>query len=183
MDKKNGGLGLKNLEIMNDALMGRLVWNVVSKPTALCLKVLSGKYRRECDLSKECKVLKSDSETWKNLGRIWPSIISNFVWEVGNGKKTRFWDDVWVDVGCNLIDKRVGPSSAEDQNVMVSDMANEKGCWDTEKIGEEMSESGQQLIMAVSPPKTMGGEDRNRWGCNLVNKYNVADMYHCLKDE
>ena len=31
-EKKNGGLGLRNLEVMNDALLGRVVWNIIAKP-------------------------------------------------------------------------------------------------------------------------------------------------------
>lgn len=64
MEKKNGGLGLRSLELMNDALLGKVVWNILAKPDSLCSKVLVGKYGRHCDLAKECKALKSDSELW-----------------------------------------------------------------------------------------------------------------------
>ncbi|KAK4282634.1 hypothetical protein QN277_013989 [Acacia crassicarpa] len=70
-EKKNGGLGLRNLEFMNEALLGRVAWNMIAKPNNLCSKVLSGKYRRDCNLMNECKAVKTDSDLWRNLVRIW----------------------------------------------------------------------------------------------------------------
>ncbi|KAI9085778.1 hypothetical protein K1719_032192 [Acacia pycnantha] len=48
---------------------------------------LEGKKRR----------LKTDSELWKKLVQIWPSIVANIYWDIGDGKSTKFWEDKWVE--------------------------------------------------------------------------------------
>lgn len=75
--KKYGGLGLRNLEIVNNAMLGRIAWSILIKPMSLCSMVLSGKYSRHRDLAKECIAKKSDSEIRRNLARIWPKVTKN----------------------------------------------------------------------------------------------------------
>ncbi|XP_028775038.1 uncharacterized protein LOC114731914 [Neltuma alba] len=60
--KEKGGYRLKDMTVMNDALLGRIRWNLIAKPDNLCLKVLSGKYGRSVNLRRECVVKTTDSE-------------------------------------------------------------------------------------------------------------------------
>lgn len=60
--KKNGGMGVRKLNVMNDAMLGRIAWNIMSKPDNLCSSVLVGKYGRNSNLITERKMVSSDSE-------------------------------------------------------------------------------------------------------------------------
>ncbi|KAI9109477.1 hypothetical protein K1719_019531 [Acacia pycnantha] len=84
----------------NKAVFGR----IESKKRRILdrLNVLAGKYGRNMDLLKECRWVKSDSELWKNLCRLWPTVLKNVCWDVGNGEKVRFWSDKWLDEGESL---------------------------------------------------------------------------------
>ncbi|KAI9085918.1 hypothetical protein K1719_031995 [Acacia pycnantha] len=80
----------------------------------------------------------------------------------------RFWDDVWVDDGCKLVDKHMGVLSEGDRKAVVKDMISSEGCWDMARIGECVNEEGQRLIRAVPPPSVLGGEDHIWWRSNFV---------------
>ncbi|KAI9081941.1 hypothetical protein K1719_036203 [Acacia pycnantha] len=81
---------------------------VISKPSNLCSRVLSGKYKRNCNLVNSCKGKKGDLELWRKLASIWPSIVENVAWEVGNGDLTDFWNDRWIEGNGRLLEKSVG---------------------------------------------------------------------------
>ncbi|KAI9080065.1 hypothetical protein K1719_037998 [Acacia pycnantha] len=102
---------------------------VPSQQDSLCSMVLRGKYGRDRDLKRECKMVKSDSELWRSLGPIWPEVVGNLVWEVGDGAMINFWDDHWVDVGIRLAGKCVGVDPAEERYNKVRDMVNDEGNW------------------------------------------------------
>lgn len=50
--KEQGGIGLRRLREMNEALLGKIGWNVIVNPNNLCSKVLTAKYRRNVDLKR-----------------------------------------------------------------------------------------------------------------------------------
>ncbi|KAI9070534.1 hypothetical protein K1719_047503 [Acacia pycnantha] len=87
-------------------------------------EVLCGKYGRNKDLKQGVVWRKSDSEVWKNLARIWPSVVSKACWEVGNGREISFWSDVWLGDGRKLIEKCLRPLENGEEKLMVSDMVN-----------------------------------------------------------
>ena len=46
--KLAGGLGFKRLDIMNEALLLKIAWNLITKPDKLCVQVLATKYGVSC---------------------------------------------------------------------------------------------------------------------------------------
>ncbi|KAI9084388.1 hypothetical protein K1719_033730 [Acacia pycnantha] len=69
------------------------------------LNRLDGKYGRGKNLSEECVALKSDSVLWKALANVWPTVVTNTCWEIGNGEGVRFWEDRWLEDGSRLRDR------------------------------------------------------------------------------
>ena len=44
MKRNEGGLGFKDLEAFNKALLGKQIWRILTKPNLLISKVLRAKY-------------------------------------------------------------------------------------------------------------------------------------------
>ena len=44
LDRKSGGLGFKDLEAFNTALLGKQVWRLLTEPNLLVSKVLKARY-------------------------------------------------------------------------------------------------------------------------------------------
>ncbi|KAI9071607.1 hypothetical protein K1719_046429 [Acacia pycnantha] len=84
--------------------------------------VLVGKYGRQNDLMRRCKVLKSDSEIWKNIARIWPKLTENVCWELGDGRRIKFWHDNWIEGGMKLKNMSSGILPEDAEEVRVADM-------------------------------------------------------------
>jgi hypothetical protein len=105
--KECGGLGNKNLRLVNVSLLTKWRWHLLVSQEALWSLVLKAKYGNEIGLSPELASFGNKrfaSLWWKdlcNLGRL--SRSSNGDWcsetmvkKVGNGGGTRFWLDKWM---------------------------------------------------------------------------------------
>ncbi|KAI9122849.1 hypothetical protein K1719_005738 [Acacia pycnantha] len=65
--------------------------------------------------------MKSDSELWRNLVRIWPKLVENVHWEVGNGELADFWRDKWLESNGSLLVRCRGQLPVEEIGVKDSD--------------------------------------------------------------
>jgi hypothetical protein len=105
--KDDGGLGVKNLRLMNIALLTKWRWRLLTSKDSLCSLVLKAKYGENICFSPNLANeghLNIASIWWKDLctlGRI--SIVDDGDWcrdimikTLGNGGGTRFWVDIWV---------------------------------------------------------------------------------------
>ncbi|KAI9128688.1 hypothetical protein K1719_000171 [Acacia pycnantha] len=126
--------------------------------------MLGGKYSRGKDLKEEVVWKKVDSELWKNLVRIWPRVISNLYWEVGNGKGIRFWFDKWLDHDKKLIELCSSQLTEIDEKLIVIDVVTENGKWDMTRIKGLVNEEGRRFIMVVPPPSEHKGNDTSNGG-------------------
>ncbi|KAI9117100.1 hypothetical protein K1719_012099 [Acacia pycnantha] len=93
------------------------------------LMVLIGKYGRQHDLIRGCKTQSTDSDLWKNLARIWPRVTENVCWELGDGKKIKFWQDNWIEGGQNLRHLCLGALPDDAEEIRVADMSVAAGCY------------------------------------------------------
>lgn len=111
LPKELGGLGVKNLEWFNLALLGKWGWRLLTERDSLWSCILRSKYGSFSKVVESCKVRR----VWgKGLSTWWRDIVK-FVgcsdWfpkgitrKVGNGLTTSFWEDKWVLEGEKLCD-------------------------------------------------------------------------------
>jgi hypothetical protein len=93
--KGKGGMGFKDLQSFNDAMLGKQAWQLLENTTSLCARVLKGRYFPNCDfLSAGCP--RSASRVWKAIliGR--NVLQKGLVRRVGNGVDTHIWEDQWI---------------------------------------------------------------------------------------
>ena len=83
MDKKEGDLGVRKLFFLNKALLGKWYWRFASKNDSFWKQVVIGKYREDEGVG----VLE--------LRYGWKGFNNKIGFRVGNGKKVRFWKDMW----------------------------------------------------------------------------------------
>nr|KAJ0184832.1 hypothetical protein LSAT_V11C900454780 [Lactuca sativa] len=96
--KSYGGLGLKNLNDWNIALLSSRIWKLISGQNSLWVKwvncyLLEG--RSFWDVGPKDKM----SWSWRNLLKIRPSLRDFFYSRIGNGKGTSMWYDNWHQLG------------------------------------------------------------------------------------
>lgn len=102
--KDNGGLGVRGIEEMNDALLLKWWWRFGTKKNALWRRIVCAKYGMNTNLwLPNMEIKRNVSVIWKEIIQIQsrkPLIFSKFKenikLSVGDGKFIRFWIDEWV---------------------------------------------------------------------------------------
>ena len=85
--KSKGGLGFRDFETFNDAMLAKQAWRILDNPNSLCARVLKGRYfPNEGFLTAGCP--KSASKTWKAIivGR--EMLKKGLIQRVGDGSTT-----------------------------------------------------------------------------------------------
>ncbi|XP_048615525.1 uncharacterized mitochondrial protein AtMg00310-like [Brassica napus] len=101
--KTEGGLGFRNIETFNDALLAKQGWRILKKPDCLLSKVLLGKYCKY-ESFMQVKAASSCSHGWRSIlcGR--DLLVDNTIKTIGNGQDTSVWYDAWYST-----EKRLQP--------------------------------------------------------------------------
>ena len=100
--KSQGGLGILNLEYMNDALLTKWLWNIENS-NGLWQKIIAKKYIKGKTLIS-VKQRHNDSQFWRKLLSLREVSFKYCMVVVGNGCKTSFWKNLWIG-DCPLADK------------------------------------------------------------------------------
>jgi hypothetical protein len=91
-----GGLAIKNIRQFNAALLKKWLWHFGVERDALWRQVIMEKYgSMEGGWMSKSPTGPYGVGLWKHIRRGW-SIFARFLsFEVGDGSRIRFWDDVW----------------------------------------------------------------------------------------
>lgn len=109
--KENGGLGVKNLDCFNIALLGKWVWRFLVGVESLWLRVLVSKYGDFVEAVENCRLGKTWDKSWSSWWRDLVKLVGCRDWfwlglrrVVGDGKSTVFWEDRWIGGELRLRD-------------------------------------------------------------------------------
>jgi hypothetical protein len=93
--KHMGGLGFRNIELFNLALLARQAWWLLQDPSSLSAWVLKAAYFPAGDLL--------DAEVGSLPSRVWRSVVDSIqvlhqglICRIGSGETTRIWDTQWL---------------------------------------------------------------------------------------
>ena len=90
-----GGLGMRDMELVNIAMLLKLVWRFITDPQVLKVRVLSSIYLRY-DYFWSVNAKNSNSNLWKSLLSIRHIMYQYSCWSIGWGDKINIWRDVWI---------------------------------------------------------------------------------------
>ena len=101
LPKEKGGLGMKDINTFNLALLGKWWWNLFQHEGQLWARVLQSKYGGWRGLDEEPGSNK-DSLWWRDLKIIFQAsqqgeqLKKGIMWRVGRGDRFKFWEDEWI---------------------------------------------------------------------------------------
>lgn len=103
-EKEAGGLGVKDLELFNMALLGKWIWRYLNNDSSLWAKVIHSRWGENWLPGREIRTRGQGgviSGWWSDVlatGGGWPEgwMVSGLRKEVGDGRKTRFLDEVCI---------------------------------------------------------------------------------------
>lgn len=173
MTKGDGGLGVRDIECFNDAMLGKLSWRILTKPQSLLARILKGKY---CNYNSflDVRVAGGCSHGWRSIliGR--DLMATHLGWAIGDGASVSIWDEAWLSTERAM--RPMGPATEATKDDKVSTLFLEGTLeWDEEKVIRIFPELKSQ-ILCIKPSK-QGGADKRIWLRNPAGKYSAKTGY------
>jgi ribonuclease HI len=94
---KAGGVDLKPMRLVNEALMLQLAWKLISEDSQWAVLLRSRYFSKGQPIQHYFK-----SSVWCGIKPQIATVMANSVWVVGTGEKIHFWTDNWL--GDPLVD-------------------------------------------------------------------------------
>lgn len=88
-------MGFRDFTIFNKALLAKQVWRIWSQLECLVAKIMEAKYFPGGTIL-EASVGRRPSYAWRSIIGSRNIVKEGLVWQVGNGKQVRIWNDSWI---------------------------------------------------------------------------------------
>jgi hypothetical protein len=174
LPKWMGGLGIRKLEVMNQACLLKLGWKLNYGASDFWCQVVKGKYGVN-SFGNDIAIKPSDSSLWKALLRLKDHLINNTNWCIRNGGTVDAWNQVWIEPGCRVIQLCSVPPQLH--AARVCDLVDDNGRWNWQLLEAWMPNHLLHKIAAIPPPSEENGCDEPVGICSDNNGYSVTAMY------
>lgn len=171
--KNSGGLGFRDIEEYNDALLAKLSWRVLTHTDILLSRVLLGKYcHKESFLL--CSPPTNASHGWRGIIEGRKVLTKGLGWLIGDGDSVRVWDDPWLSTSEPLTP--IGPRPLHLANLKVSDLIHrDSNTWNWDRIRRFIPMYEPQIrLLQLSGVKH---KDNLAWLFNKNGKYTTRSGY------
>jgi ribonuclease HI len=174
--KIKGGMGFRDLELFNLALLGKHGWRLMMNPDTLCARVLKGRYYPDSDFL-HATVPRNSSATWRGIVAGREALQQGLIKRIGDGVSVSVWRDKWIP-GCRTLQ----PSAhiGTDEIALVSDLIDhDTGSWKVDKVRTNFMAPEADAILNI-PLRRGGGEDFWAWSLEKKGIYSVKSAYRAL---
>lgn len=174
-----GGLGFRDFESFNCALLAKQYWRMILNPNAFWVSVLKGLYfpNGSC---MDAKKGAAPSWLWSSLMEGKTLIDKGLRWSVGNGETTQFWGDNWIPSWQEGRTTSNPPTDCVWNK--VSDFIDRPAmAWNEERLRSCVSKEETEAILKI-PISLAGNEDKIIWKHNKSGKYTVKSSYYQVYD-
>ncbi|KAG7579243.1 Ribonuclease H domain [Arabidopsis thaliana x Arabidopsis arenosa] len=157
--KGEGGLGFRDLQSFNDALLAKVSWRILTKPTCLLARTLLGKYCHTTPFL-DSSVPSSSSHGWRGIC-IGKELLKTQLGKVlGNGSSTFIWDDPWISLTSPR--RPMGPPTEDSHRLTVDYLISPESLdWNKEEIKHLLPDLERE-ILEIKLSK-LGAADAYAW--------------------
>lgn len=178
VSKDYGGLGFRELNCFNKALVAKQVWRIWTMPDNLVACIMKAKYYPDCSIL-EAPLRRKPSFAWRSIQSSCALIKEGLIWRIGNGKTTRIWEDRWILRPSSF--RIQSPPSILDPLATVSQLLDAKGhSWNQHLLHQLFSVEEQAIIQSL-PISFTDREDRLIWRGADTGIFTVKSAYHIQK--
>jgi hypothetical protein len=93
--KESEGLGYRDFECFNLAILAKQGWRLIQNPDSLVAKFLKEKYFPNGNFM-DTPLGQKPSYAWRSIWNAKPLLREGLVWRVGDGKSIHIWGDKWL---------------------------------------------------------------------------------------
>ena len=178
--KKHGGMGFREMQKFNEALLSKMGWRILQNPDMLCSKVLKGIYFPFSSFM-EAKQGTRASWIWSSLLKGREVLKKGCRWHVRSGSDINIWSDLWIPTLPEF--KTTSQKPDEVEIYLVKDLLEQgTGEWNLTLLNQLFSHQEQVAIQKI--PACMGiGNDKMIWHHDNKGQYSVKSGYKMLKQQ
>lgn len=99
--KSDGGLGMRDLNTMNQTCIMKLGCKIINVEDDLWCKVLRHKYKVD-RIDGNLQAKSSDSNLWKAIAKTSNKLLDVSIWRIGDGHMIKPWEHSWFETRCNI---------------------------------------------------------------------------------
>ncbi|GAU35928.1 hypothetical protein TSUD_69610 [Trifolium subterraneum] len=178
--KAHGGLGFRNFEAFNKAMVAKQVWHIVQNPNSLVAKLIKARYFPHSSLF-EAPLGYNPSFAWRSIWQARQIISLGCRWRIGSGDNIRVMHDPWLRGSASRWVP--SPQPAGVYQLSVRDLLHENyKAWNIAKVRNLFSKDVAEkiletpLVSSVREDKVVWEEERD--GCYSVKSgYKLAMCY------
>jgi hypothetical protein len=93
--KFRGGMGFRDLETFNLALLAKRGWRFLHNPDSLVSRIMKENYFPN-DSFMHARLGSKPSYAWRSIFQAREVLEKGLVWRVGNGEQIHIWGDKWL---------------------------------------------------------------------------------------
>jgi hypothetical protein len=174
--KNQGGMGFRDMQAFNVALLGKQAWRLITNPNSLCAQVLQTRYYHNCNFM-EANAPRATSRTWRAIlvGR--DALKIGLIKRVGSGETISIWHDSWIPGSASM--KPMGRLQNDDDVIMVNELITADYQWNVTRIRELFFAPDADAIIGI-PLRHNGGEDFLAWAHEKSGIYSVRSAYRAI---
>ncbi|KAK9993995.1 hypothetical protein SO802_023698 [Lithocarpus litseifolius] len=175
--KEVGGLGFKEIEKFNDALLAKQVWRLINNTDSLCHRVFKARFFPDCSIL-DAKDSSSGSYAWKSIIVARDVIRKCMVWCIGTGEAVRIKEDRWLHGGANR--SVISPLPSMAPNVNVSSLIDsDRIAWRTEVVQQLFLPHEVEIILGILL-SARRPDDRIIWARTPSGTFTTSSAYKML---
>ncbi|XP_027157225.1 uncharacterized protein LOC113758655 [Coffea eugenioides] len=183
--KGKGGIGFRDLEAFNTALLAKQIWRFLTSPNLLVSKVMKAKYIKNPNWMEQSPS-NTASWSWKSIYSAKTLLLTGLRKRIGDGKSVSIWRDKWIS---GSDQGQVSRSKPEDcQLQWVSELIEDEK-WNTDLLQKWFCDKDVELIKDI--PTSIGRRhDKLIWCFSKSGTYTAKTGYaiarqaegkHCRK--
>lgn len=180
--KDAGGLGVRNLQHINRAMIAKLIWKLLENDSCLWCQLMRAKYLHK-ESFWEVKKAQKGSSTWSAMLNCISDMKDGCCWVVKDGKKINIKEDPWVP---NLHNKKPNPISISSNcPTHVSELIlHDPVRWDAGKIQQLFTPYEAEKIMDIyiTENQNEDSEDKLLWIHHPNGKFSTKSFLKSLQD-
>ncbi|XP_035546588.1 uncharacterized protein LOC118348634 [Juglans regia] len=172
--KRKGGMGYRDLESFNLALLAKQGWRILQNENSIAAKILKEKYYKNKSLL-DASLGHRPSFLWRSVWNALSLLKEGLIWKVGNGEKIKIWGNKWLSTPSSFSIQ--SPVSSLDKEARVCELMQGRGEWNTLLIRNIFNKEEADQICSI-PVSSMEVEDRLVWGPSKKGIFSVRSAYH-----
>lgn len=175
LPKHLGGMGFRDLECFNQALLAKQAWKILHQPDCLLSRFLKSRYFNNGEFLL-APMGDRPSYAWRSLMYGRELLQKGLRYRVGNGENTRVWLDKWIESPVEGLRAPWIRNITFDVNLMASSLIDpETKRWNAQSLSEVFVRSDVEILMRNQPVPEK--DDFFSWNFNRNGQFTVKSAY------